>query len=228
MKLCQNDEVLYRLGQSCLSQQGRLERSLDNRLLCWAFITVLAFLFGCFSGNIFFFFDMLCCGYFMSRAGRERIHAEKTEADNSLQKDGIVKTKGAVLKYEEKEKEDGFFQFIGWFIVLFTGLFFIVLIFHREEMGFPIIFSENMARTGAVILLLIKEGAYQIAYRRQNMPGNSVPLGYRYSQLPTISTLLACLLSNLGQEPVIPYVLVTTYFFVMILFCPVFKKNTFL
>ena len=55
MKLCQNEEELYRLGQDYLSGQVKIVRALDNRLLCWAFITVLAFMYGCF------FAFLMCC-----------------------------------------------------------------------------------------------------------------------------------------------------------------------
>lgn len=224
MKLCQNEEVLYRLGQKCLCGQAQVIRALDNRLLCWAFITVLAFLYGCFFGNIFFFFDMLCCGCFMIWAGRKRLYAGKIEAVIELQEETTIS--GEVLsKQEEKAKSDGFFTFIGWLSALFLGLLFIVCFFQEEGVADYHTLYGKMPLLCAISLLFIKEGAYQIGYRGQENPDSLIVSGYRYSQLPTVCTLAACLLSNLGQEEVFPYILLTTYLFDMILLCPVFKRS---
>lgn len=226
MKLCQNEEELYRLGQDYLSGQVKIVRALDNRLLCWAFITVLAFMYGCFFGNIFFFFDVLCSAYFMGWAVRQRMHAGKTELNITVQgQEG----KHSKLSLEERArmKQDGFLLFFAWLFLVFLGMLFIACFFQTEGMrGYRMLYGKVPVICAATLLLL-KEGAYQIGYREQGGTGFSIVSGYRYSQLTTVCTLLACLLSNLKQGDILPYILLTTYLFDIILLCPVFKKNIF-
>lgn len=224
MKLCQSEEGLCRLGQDYLNGQDKAVRALDNRLLCWAFTTVLAFLYGCFFGNIFFFFDMLCCAYFMGWAGRQRMYAGKTEVDSKVQSEPSKYSEQLLTEKEEIAK-DGFWQFTLWLFILLLGLLFLVCFFQQEGMRGYRVLCGNVPVMCAVSLLFIKEGAYQIGHKEQQYRGCSIVFGYRYSQLPTVCTLLACLLANLGQGEMLPYILLTTYFLDIILFCPVFKKN---
>ena len=158
-------------------------------------------------------------------AGRKRLYAGKIEAITELQEEKMIS--GEVLsKQEEKAKSDGFFTFIGWLSVLFLGLLFIVCFFQGEGAAdYHHTLYGKIPLLCAVSLLFIKEGAYQIGYRGQENPDSFIVSGYRYSQLPTVCTLSACLLSNLGQGEALPYILLTTYLFDMILLCPVFKRS---